>query len=344
MAIESYNFTVGEGKKGPRNLITDVKGVRVGHVTLSEGDINTGVTAILPHGGNLFREKVTAATYVINGFGKSIGTVQVDELGTIETPIILTNTLSVGIATNGLVKYMLDQNEEIGRSTGTVNPIVCECNDGFLNDIRGLNIKEAHVVEAISKCDVLFEQGSVGAGTGMCVFNLKGGIGSSSRVVELEGVSYTVGVLVLSNFGNLKTLQLSGMKIGEAFTALGSQVEQGSIIVIVATDIPMSDRQLKRVAKRVPAGMARTGAHFGNGSGDIVYAFSNANIVRHFETREIVECSIINENVIDKVFNAVIEATEESIINSMLHADTKTGRSGRVVKSLKSVLEQISGS
>lgn len=332
------------GMKGPNNTITDVQGVKVGHVTLSFGDVNTGVTAILPHERNIFREKVTAATFVINGFGKSIGTVQIDELGTIETPIILTNTLSVGSAANALVKYMLDNNEEIGRSTGTVNPIVCECNDGFLNDIRGLHIREEHIFEAIANCKTTFDQGAVGAGTGMCAYNLKGGIGSSSRIVELDGKPYAIGVLVLSNFGNLKTLEINGKKIGQEISDFNNRIEQGSIIIIVATDIPMSDRQLRRVAKRVPAGMARTGAHFGNGSGDIVYAFTNGNIVQHFETRDIVECKIINENVIDKVFNAVIEATEESIINSMLHAETKTGRDGRVVKSLKEILEEISNS
>lgn len=327
-------FLLGNGNRGPNNLITDVKGVKVGHVTLSEGDVQTGVTVVLPHSGNIFREKVVAATYVINGFGKSIGTVQVEELGTIETPIVLTNTLSVGTAATGLIRYMLDQNPEIGLSTGTVNPIVCECNDGYLNDIRGLHVKEKHVLEAIENCGELFEQGAVGAGTGMCAYNLKGGVGSSSRVVMLNEEKYTVGVLVLSNFGTLKTLQIDGKKIGQAICEHNDRIEQGSIIIVIATDIPMSERQLKRVAKRAVAGMARTGAHFGNGSGDIVFAFTNGSIIKHFESNELVTQITLNENVIDRVFDAAIEATEEAIIQSMLHAEATTGRKGRVVKSL----------
>lgn len=181
------DINLGRIKKGQKNLITDVPGVKVGHVTLNHGEIKTGVTAILPHGGNMFKEKVMASSSVINGFGKSLGLVQIDELGTIETPIIMTNTLSVGTAATGLVKYMLEQNDDIGKTTGTVNSVVVECNDGFLNDIRGLHVKEDHVFEAIENAKEDFEEGSVGAGTGMSCFQLKGGIGSSSRVVELDG-------------------------------------------------------------------------------------------------------------------------------------------------------------
>ena len=342
MDKSSMDLSFIEGIRGPNNLITDVKGVKVGHVTLSEGDVQTGVTVIHPHEGNLFREKVTAATYVINGFGKSIGTIQVDELGTIETPIVLTNTLSAPLAATGLIKYMLKQNPEIGLSTGTVNPIVGECNDGFLNDIRGMHVEEAHVLEAIENCDVFFEQGAVGAGTGMCAFNLKGGIGSSSRVVTLDGLEYTLGVLVLSNFGSLQTLQIDGQRIGKVIFEENQRLEQGSIIIVIATDIPMSDRQLKRIARRATGGMARTGAYFGNGSGDIVIAFSNGNIIKHFEENEFVMQTIINENAIDKIFGAVIQATEEAILQSMLKARTSSGRKGRVVKSLGDYLETMS--
>ena len=342
MDKSSMDLSFIEGIRGPNNLITDVKGVKVGHVTLSEGDVQTGVTVIYPHEGNLFREKVTAATYVINGFGKSIGTIQVDELGTIETPIVLTNTLSAPLAATGLIKYMLKQNPEIGLSTGTVNPIVGECNDGFLNDIRGMHVEEAHVLEAIENCDVFFEQGAVGAGTGMCAFNLKGGIGSSSRVVTLDGLEYTLGVLVLSNFGSLQTLQIDGQRIGKVIFEENQRLEQGSIIIVIATDIPMSDRQLKRIARRATGGMARTGAYFGNGSGDIVIAFSNGNIIKHFEENEFVMQTIINENAIDKIFGAVIQATEEAILQSMLKARTSSGRKGRVVKSLGDYLETMS--
>ena len=189
---------IGLGTPGKRNLITDVPGVKVGHVTIRDGaDINTGVTAILPHEGNLFQDKVMAASCVINGFGKTMGLVQVEELGTIETPIIMTNTLSIGTAANALIKYMLQQNEDIGVKTGTVNPLVCECNDGVLNDIRGLHVKEEHVFEALANCSEEFEEGVVGSGTGMCCLGLKGGIGSASRIVKLDDKEYTVGALVI---------------------------------------------------------------------------------------------------------------------------------------------------
>ena len=210
----NLQFNSFQLEKGFHNLITDVPGVKVGHVTLDEGDIQTGVTAILPHEGNVFKQKVTASTYVMNGFGKSIGLVQIDELGTIETPILLTNTLSVGRVATGLIQYMLEQNQDIGVSAGSVNPVVCECNDGHLNAIRGLNIKEEHAFEAIQQCQTDFEQGAVGAGRGMVCYGLKGGIGSASRVVVLDGVTYTVGMLVLTNFGNLKTLMIDGEKVG----------------------------------------------------------------------------------------------------------------------------------
>lgn len=337
-----------KGTKGPKNALSDVPGVRVGHVTISDGPIQTGVTAILPHTGNVFQEKVVAASHVINGFGKSIGLIQVDELGTIETPIILTNTFGVGRASTGLVKYMLSQNPDIGRSTGTVNPVVFECNDGFINDIRELVIEEDHVLEAISNASEDFEQGAVGAGRGMCAFGLKGGIGSSSRMVSVSDEMYTLGVLVLANFGVLKTLKLGGRAIGEEIQNLIEaetvskaipEEERGSIIIIIGTDLPLSDRQLKRISKRVPAGMAKTGSHFGNGSGDIVLAFSTANRVRHYPEQAVVTVNQMNEAYIDRVFEAVIQATEESIYQALISAETTMGRNERVVKSLKAYLE-----
>ena len=223
---------IGRGTPGPRNLITDVPGVTVGHVTIRDGaDINTGVTAILPHQGNLFQDKVMAASAVINGFGKSMGLVQVEELGTIETPIIMTNTLSIGTAATGLIKYMLQQNEDIGVKTGTVNPLVCECNDGRLNDIRGLHVKEEHVFEAIANCSEDFEEGVVGSGTGMCCLGLKGGIGSASRIVKLDDQEYTVGALVMSNFGGAGRLMIEGRHMGQEIKdKLEAQQDKGSII------------------------------------------------------------------------------------------------------------------
>lgn len=336
MGIEKeYLINTGELKKGKNNLITDVDGVRVGHVTLDNKDIKTGVTAILPHGGNIFKEKVMASTFVINGFGKSIGLIQVDELGTIETPIILTNTLSIGTACTGLIKYMLSENEDIGKTTSTVNPMVLECNDGFLNDIRGLHVKESHIIQAIKNASNDFEEGSIGAGTGMSCYQLKGGIGSSSRAITLDNKEYIVGSLVLSNCGLEKDLILDGRKLGKEITSKKDlELEKGSIIIIIATDIPLSERQLKRVAKRASISLGRTGSHLGNGSGDIVVAFSTANKVNHYEEKDINSMKFINENKIDLIFRASIESIEESIISSMIHSKETVGRDNNKRKSI----------
>ena len=196
--------------RGERDLITDVPGVKVGHVTLKEGDVHTGVTAVLPHGGNCFRDKVMAGVSVINGFGKSVGLIQIQELGTIETPILLTNTLSVGTACEELTRYMLEGNPDIGVTTGTVNCVVTECNDGRLNDIRGLHVRPEHVRQALESASEDFEEGAVGGGTGMVCLGLKGGIGSASRRVEADGRTYTVGALVMSNFGAPGNLIIGG--------------------------------------------------------------------------------------------------------------------------------------
>ena len=279
MGIENIKLKIGKLQKGKNNLITDVKGVKVGHKTLDNGNIKTGVTAIIPHSDNIFREKLICSSYVINGFGKSVGLVQINELGTLETPIILTNTLSVGTCSTALVKYMLKENDDIGVTTGTVNPVVCECNDGYLNDIRGLHVKEEDVFDAIENAEINFKEGNIGAGTGMSCYQLKGGIGSASRVLKLDDKEYTIGSLVLSNFGLKEDLLVDGIKVGEKILEKESEeLEKGSIIIILATDIPMNERQLKRIAKRVPIGLARTGSHIGNGSGDIAVSYTHLTL------------------------------------------------------------------
>lgn len=342
MGIENIKLKIGKLQKGKNNLITDVKGVKVGHKTLDNGNIKTGVTAIIPHGDNIFREKLICSSYVINGFGKSIGLVQINELGTLETPIILTNTLSVGTCSTALVKYMLKENEDIGVTTGTVNPVVCECNDGYLNDIRGLHVKEEDVFDAIENAEINFKEGNIGAGTGMSCYQLKGGIGSASRVLKLDDKEYTIGSLVLSNFGLKEDLLVDGIKVGEKILEKEREkLEKGSIIIILATDIPMNERQLKRIAKRVPIGLARTGSHIGNGSGDIVIAFSTANRIKHYEDRDIVSIKIINENIIDKVFRGVIECVEEAVISSLLHSEKTIGTSEHKRESLKKYIDYL---
>ncbi len=340
--IRDYGITIGKIPTGEKNSITDVEGVKVGHATIDNEQAKTGVTAIIPHEGNVFKDKLIAAAHVINGFGKSTGLVQIEELGTLESPIILTNTLSVGRAYDTLVRYMLSQNEDIGDTTGTINPIICECNDGVINDIRGLHVTKDHVFEAIENASGDFIQGNVGAGTGMLCYDLKGGIGSSSRVIELGSNKYTVGVLVLSNFGSLEDFVLNGEHIGcelsHKINKMEATEDKGSIIAILATDLPLSARQLKRVLKRVQSGIARTGSYTGHGSGEIAIGFSTANIIKHYEERDIISISTINENKINSIFKACVEATEEAILNSLITSNTTIGRDGKKIYSLRDLL------
>ncbi|MBR3755849.1 MAG: P1 family peptidase [Firmicutes bacterium] len=330
-------------KRGPFNQITDVEGVSIGHVTIDylDQDVHTGVTAILPHQGSLFQEKVMAGVSVINGFGKSAGLVQVEELGTIESPIIMTNTLSVGTALTASVKYMLARNEDIGVKTGTVNCLVTECNDGSLSDIRGLYVTEQDVLDALANAELAgqekagFEEGAVGAGRGMKCMGLKGGIGSASRMIPCDGEDYTLGALVLSNFGVKGNLRIDGQLVG-----MGREYaeEKGSVIIILATDIPLSERQLKRVAKRATVGLARVGSYLGNGSGDIAIAFTTANKIPHYNESDILDMKMFADAAMDKVFEATAEAVEEAVISSLWHAEGMTGIRGKKVKGLQEIL------
>ena len=326
----------GIQQKGKRNLITDVAGITVGHCTLADGDVQTGVTVLLPHQGDLFHDRCPAAVHVINGFGKSAGLVQVQELGYLETPLILTNTLSVGTAFTACVRYMLARNDQIGRAESTVNPVILECNDGYLNDIRGLHVTEDHVFAALDAADTTFALGAVGAGRGMSCYHLKGGIGSASRLCRLYGETYTVGALVMTNFGTLRDLKVAGDSVGERlFWQEQSELkDKGSIIVIIATDVPLSARQLERVAKRAQSGIARTGGISGNGSGEIALAFTTGNKLAHYSSDRLESIRLVYEEDIDEVFRAAIESVDEAIISSMLHAKAVTGRAGNHYKSL----------
>lgn len=328
--------------RGERDLITDVPGVKVGHVTLKEGDIHTGVTAVLPHGGNCFQDKVMAGVSVINGFGKSVGLIQIQELGTIETPILLTNTLSVGTACEALTRYMLEGNPDIGVTTGTVNCVVTECNDGRLNDIRGLHVRPEHVRQALANAGEDFEEGAVGGGTGMVCLGLKGGIGSASRRVEVDGQTYTVGALVMSNFGAPGNLIIGGKHYD---TNLGrdERKDEGSIIMLLATDIPLSERQLSRLAKRSMVALGRVGSYCGNGSGDIAIAFTTANRLPHYSEKNILETRMFYDENIDRVFVAGVEAVEEAIISSLYHAETTTGVRGNCYLGLRDFVARYGG-
>lgn len=341
MGIEKkWNIQIGSLSAGPKNKISDVEGVKVGHCTLADGSIQTGVTAILPHTGNTFQNKVMAASHVINGFGKSVGLVQIDELGTLETPILLTNTFSVGTAGTALIRYMMEQNADIGETTGSVNPVVCECNDSDLNDIRGMHVKEEHVYEALENCSEDFAEGAVGAGRGMCCHELKGGIGSASRQFELDGKTFTAGVLVMSNHALYRDLMINGVSVSEKISHPSrDENDKGSIITILATDAPLNERQLNRICKRTVVGLSRTGSYMSNGSGEIVIAFTTANRVPHYPEKDILECRFVRDDVLNLVFRAVAEAVEEAVLSSLLHAETVIGKNQVQVRSLAELLD-----
>lgn len=337
---KSRGIRVGKLPCGPLDKISDVPGVTVGHCTLADGEVQTGVTALLPHQGDIFHDKVMAASHVINGFGKTTGLVQIDELGTLETPILFTNTLSVGTVETALVKYMLDKNPDICETTGSVNPVVCECNDSGLNDIRGLHVTEENVRAALSDCRADFAEGAVGAGRGMRCHGLKGGIGSASRVVELDGKQYTIGALVLSNHAVFDDLVVAGTPIQSLLDAhIPPHEDKGSIITVLATDIPLSERQLRRLCHRALVGLSRTGSFCGNGSGEIVIAFTTANRVPHYSEKAILPMGMLHDDAINPLFRAVAECVEESVLSSLLHAETVTGYHGRTVRCLSDLLK-----
>ena len=338
---KSRGIRVGKLPCGPLDKISDVPGVTVGHCTLADGEVQTGVTALLPHQGDIFHDKVMAASHVINGFGKTTGLVQIDELGTLETPILFTNTLSVGTVETALVKYMLDKNPDICETTGSVNPVVCECNDSGLNDIRGLHVTEENVKAALADCRAHFAEGAVGAGRGMRCHGLKGGIGSASRVVELDGKQYTIGALVLSNHAVFDDLVVAGTPIQSLLDAhIPPHEDKGSIITVLATDIPLSERQLRRLCHRALVGLSRTGSFCGNGSGEIVIAFTTANRVPHYSEKAILPMGMVHDDAINPLFRAVAECVEESVLSSLLHAETVTGYHGRTVRCLSDLLDK----
>ena len=325
-SIRDLGVTIGSLPTGKRNAITDVPGVTVGHTTIDTFAHKTGVTVILPAQDNLFLNKCVAASCVLNGFGKTLGLMQLDELGTIETPIALTNTLNVGLVHDALVEYSLREGKKAGISVRSVNPLVCECNDGGLNDISERVIGQKEVFAAIKAASPDFAQGCVGAGTGTVCHSLKGGIGSSSRVMELDGKTYTLGALVQTNYGMLHDLTIDGRRVGQEIEAgiAPEKIDKGSCIVVVGTDLPLSDRQLKRILRRAAVGLNRVGSYLGHGSGEVVVGFTTANRVRHNEEKAVVPQSILNESLIDLPFRACAEAVEEAILNSLAAACTTT--------------------
>jgi D-aminopeptidase len=331
MRARDHGIVLGRLAPGPHNAITDVAGVRVGQATLVEGDsVRTGVTAVLPHGGNLFQEKVPGAVFVGNAFGKLAGSTQVSELGTIETPIVLTNTLAVGTALGAVVRWTLARpGNEAVRS---VNALVGETNDGNLNDIRSLPVRDEHVAAAISSATegpVL--EGSVGAGTGTVAFGWKGGIGTASRRLPARLGGHTLGVLVQANFGGVLTMD--GVPVGRELGRHAFDTD-GSCLIVVATDAPLAPSDLERLAARAIFGLARTGSSFGNGSGDYTIAFSTAEglRVRHGERAPRAR-TLLPTDGLSPLFQAALEATEEAVLNALLRATTIEG-SGRTVEAI----------
>ncbi|TKI04892.1 DmpA family aminopeptidase [Martelella alba] len=317
---------------GPTDSIADVAGVRVGHSTLADGECQTGVTAILPPGENLFLNPLPCGVAVLNGFAKPTGLVQIEELGQLQTPILLGNTLAVGTLFTALVKYAILRNPELGRSLPTVNPLVLECNDGWLNDIQALATNEAMAEAALRDARADFSRGSVGAGRGMSCFALKGGIGTASR--RISSLNATLGVLVLANFGALSAFTPGGVPLGGLLAPLlpelAPQKDAGSIIVIMATDAPLDARQLKRIARRAVAGLGRTGGYWGHGSGDIAVAFS---------TRA--HPAPPDDAQLDPLLAAAAESTEFAVLDALLSAQAVTGFRQHCRPSLRVLLDQL---
>ena len=325
------NMPIGRLPHGERNLITDVPGVRVGHATVDAGDCHTGVTVVLPPRENPFTDKLTAACCVFNGFGKTLGLVQVEELGTLETPIALTNTLNVGKVHDALVSYMIGVCRRDGIKLTSVNPVVCECNDSRISEIARRPVGEREVLDAIASASSDFAQGAVGAGRGTICYGMKGGIGSSSRLMELDGKTYTIGVLVQSNYGASADFRAACLPEGLA------ECDQGSIILIAATDLPLSSRQLRRVLRRASVGMARLGSYIGHGSGEIAVGFTTAPKEKRsdsFQTQ-----TVLREDLMNLPFRAIGECAEEAILQSLWHAAPDQGLDGTSIPSLREFLK-----
>ncbi|MEE8808414.1 MAG: P1 family peptidase [Lactimicrobium sp.] len=328
---------------GKRNLITDVPGVLVGHYTCAEENHHTGITVILPQREDVFpsvfESKYIAACHVQNGFGKSMGLVQIDELGTLETPIVLTNTLDVGKMADGLVEHMIALEKKRGVTVSSINPVVGECNDSLCNVIQDRILGEKQLEAAFSSASETFELGAVGAGSGTVCFGLKGGIGSASWLVTLKKQTYTFGLLVQANFGRTRCLRVHGSNVGAEIAERIAETkdDKGSIMMILACDCPLSSRQLKRVLRRGPNGLARLGGYTGNGSGEVVIGFTTAGRVKPVDKLQ--SFSVYPDQMLDPVFEAVSEMCEEAVLSALLCAKSCTGINGTVYHSLSEFMK-----
>jgi D-aminopeptidase len=343
--IRDLGIAIGTLTPGPLNAITDVEGVRVGHVTLNRGEgklqpgkgpVRTGVTAILPHGGDLWNDKVAAATYVLNGTGEMTGSIWIETQGALEVPILLTNTMNVGRVMDGVVAYMMKHYPDIGIGDDVVTPVVAECDDSTLNDARGIHVSIEDTVRAIESAKGgPVEEGAVGAGMGMMAFDFKGGIGTSSRVLSEADGGYTVGVLVNANMDSRENLRVDGVPVGrEIDDGQPTRGQDGSIVIAIATDAPLDHLKLKRLASKASLGLARTGAISSHGSGDLFIAFSTANRVPHYPKERTFTMRVVADNHLTPIFQAAEEATEEAILNALTMATTTVGRDGNTAHAI----------
>lgn len=340
--FRDLGFQVGRFATGKLNAITDVRGVAVGHSTIvkgqgrlvpGKGPVRTGVTAILPNAGNVFEERSICGAYVLNGAGEVAGLTQAVEWGLVETPILLTNTMSVGVVSDAVVKYMINKYPGIGEFYDVVIPVVGECDDSYLNDAKGRHVTDQHVFDAINKAEAgPVVEGAVGAGAGMNAYDFKAGIGTSSRVLPAREGGYTIGVLVLANLGVRRNLSMMGVPVGEELAEyhLPKRHVEGSIIAVVATDAPLLSHQLTRIAKRAALGIGRTGSYASHTSGEIVISFSTANKVPRSSRKLTTRVDVLFDHRMDPLYEACIEATEEAIYNSMCQANTMSGINGVV--------------
>jgi D-aminopeptidase len=334
----------GDLPTGPRNMLSDVPGVKVGHSTIirgsgplkpGSGPVRTGVTAILPHDGNTFQRPVKGAYFDFNGCGGLGGALQIREFGIIDTPIMLTNTMSMGAVADATIRHMIRANPSVGITADTIIPIVSECDDSYLNDAQGLHVREEHVFGAIDGASQTVHEGAVGAGTGMSCYSYKGGIGTSSRIVQVGDAKYNLGSLVLTNHGDWNELQIDGVPVG---SILGDpdleRSTEGSIVMVVGTDAPLDARQLLRISRRAIIGLGATGTCSHNGSGDIVLAFSTANSIDRFAHTGLTTEHFLKDSDINPLFRATVDSVSESIINSLFKAETMEGRDGHISRRL----------
>ncbi len=350
LRARDLGVNLGAGSPGPLNAITDVKGVRVGHTTLIAGEgkltpgsgpIRTGVTAILAHSGNLYQEPVVGTTHVINGYGKAVGIAQLLELGRIETPLLITSTLNVGLVEDALTQFVIEQNPKAGISLPTPNPIVAECHDGYLNDAQGRHVRKEHVYSAITTASKTVEEGNVGAGTGMMAYGYKSGVGTASRIISTKQEEFTIGCLAVPNCGRRGTLVMGGIPVGQFLEQKEPTKETGpavflggSIIVVLATDAPLTSRQLQRIARRAVIGIGRTGSIVSHGSGDFVFAFSTAFRDKRSKDPAIVNRPYFQDPYLTPLFAGAIEVTEEAILNALCIATKMVGRDNHTAEAL----------